>query len=347
MQIFQSHKSKVKSQNYGSLMPMRRFVRLFNEIAAVVDDIKRNQPQFTPSYFEILVAASFKLFAEEKVDWAVVEVGLGGRLDATNILTPKVSVITNIGLDHTEILGKTIEKIAREKAGIIKQGIPAVTGASGKAFKVIAVIAHEKQSPLIKINTQYVPNALSLCHFPVSGLLSLAAVETAGIKLNTDDVFTALETVFPGRLEEFGDVIIDGAHNPDKIKFLLSYVRSLRTKQKVNLVVAFKKGKNWKKMADLLIKNLPIDEIVATKYQAVTDTGAGSAVEPSEIANYVKSRLRQGYGGQARSKLKVMSIEDSQGAVFAAIDTRNTVIVTGSLYLVGEVRTMWHLPSFA
>ena len=114
MQIFESSKFE------NELMPIGRFLRLFNEVGPIVEKIKKDKFELTPSYFEILVAASFLYFAQEKVDWAVVEVGLGGRLDATNVLQPELCVITNVGLDHTEILGSTAEKIAFEKAGIIK-----------------------------------------------------------------------------------------------------------------------------------------------------------------------------------------------------------------------------------
>ncbi len=105
-----------RMQINGKNISVKRLVSLVNEIKPVVDEIISKQPQITPSYFEILVAISFLYFAKEKVDLAVVEVGLGGRLDATNVLSPEVSVITNIGKDHTEILGDTVEKIAREKA---------------------------------------------------------------------------------------------------------------------------------------------------------------------------------------------------------------------------------------
>jgi dihydrofolate synthase / folylpolyglutamate synthase len=90
-----------------------------------------------PTEFEILTAAAFKYFKKREVDIAVVEVGLGGRLDSTNVIKPMVSVITNISLDHVNILGRTVSSIAREKAGIIKKGVPVVTGAEGEALKVI------------------------------------------------------------------------------------------------------------------------------------------------------------------------------------------------------------------
>ena len=137
----------------GIEIRVKRLVNLINEIRPIVERIKKEKPNLTPSYFEILVASSFLYFAKEKVDFAVVEVGLGGRLDATNILEPELSVITNVGLDHTDILGNTIGMIAFEKAGIIKKRTPIVTGATGKALKVIEKVALEKNVPLVNLNT--------------------------------------------------------------------------------------------------------------------------------------------------------------------------------------------------
>src|SRR3990167_8385489 len=162
----------------GKLIPMNRFARLIGEIKPAVESMKDSKVGY-PSYFEILVAAAFLYFAKVQVDWAVVEVGLGGRLDATNVLIPAISVITNVGLDHTDILGKTVEEIAWEKAGIIKAGVPVVTGcpsthfarpgssnlhnssgSSRKALEVIEKVAKEKNAPLITINTQSPEKAL-------------------------------------------------------------------------------------------------------------------------------------------------------------------------------------------
>ncbi|MEK9147181.1 MAG: Mur ligase family protein, partial [Patescibacteria group bacterium] len=206
VQIFEGEGLRIRDEG---LMPMERFLRLFNEIKSIVEKIQKDKPELTPSYFEILVAASFLYFAQEKVDWAVVEVGLGGRLDATNVLAPEVSVITNIGLDHTEILGKIIEKIAFDKAGIIKKGVSVVTGASGRALQVIADVAKKQQSALITINTQD--------RLLANKLLAIEAVELA---LKRDkgaqgtEYIKGIEDIsnLPGRFEEIElGVILDGA----------------------------------------------------------------------------------------------------------------------------------------
>lgn len=320
-----------RMQINGELISVKKFIRLMEQVRGVVEKIKRLKPELTPSYFEILVAAAFVYFAQEKVHWAVVEVGLGGRLDGTNVLRAKVSVITNIGLDHTEILGKTIEKISYEKAGIIKRGTPVITGASGRALEVIADVAKVQQAPLITIDTQKNQDS--------NKFLALAAVKAAKVDVSEEAVEGAFEAKFAGRLEEIDDgVVLDGAHNPDKIKFLINFLRKFSARgSPIRVVLGFKKGKDWKRMLDLLIGNLPVEQVIATKFYATTDMGQYEAVEPENIASYIRLKW----------KVKVESLENSQEAVFEAVNRdKDLVLVTGSLYLVGEARTLWHLPEF-
>lgn len=342
----------------GTMMPIKRFIGLANEVSTVVEDIKRNQPQLTPSYFEILVAMSFLNFANEKVDWAVVEVGLGGRLDATNVLMPEVSVITNVGLDHTEILGDTVEEIAAEKSGIIKNNVPVITGASGNALKVIEKAAKDKKAPLITLDTQgslksaksdlqrstskqyYSLRSHTKLFASRNKNLALLTVLSLKENLDTEEVRKAFSQGMPGKFEQIDEnVVLDGAHNEDKIDALIQSVKSEFCGNKISLVVAFKKGKNWKKMVDLLVKELPIKEVFATEYQSVTDTGKGSAVPAEELNDYLSNAKR----------LTTKVIENSQEAVFRSMidkSENDLLLVTGSLYLVGEARTLWFLPEF-
>ncbi len=333
MQIFESLESGVESRG---LMPISKFLRLFNGIKPIVESMMGSKVGL-PSYFEILVAVTFKYFADEKVDFAVVEVGLGGRLDATNVLTPKLSVITNIGLDHTEILGKTIEKIASEKAGIIKAGVPVLTGASGKGLGVIEKVARDKGAKLVKVSTQKGPAG--------NQFLAKTALEILRIRVSGASMKKAYEVGFAGRFEEIEKgVVLDGAHNADKVKALINWTLDNKGAKRIILVVAFKKGKNWKKMVDLLVNNLPVDQVISTEFNAVTDTGKFAAVPAEKIARYVSS-----------SKYYVVSvktIKNSQEAVFEALQSKiynpksEILLTSGSLYLVGEVRTMWKLPEF-
>ncbi len=347
-----------RMQINGENIPVGRLLELANEIGPVVDDIKSKQPHLAPSYFEILVAMSFLYFAFEKVDFAVVEVGLGGRLDATNVLRPKITVITNVGLDHTEILGDTVEKIAKEKAGIIKNDVPILTGASGKALKVIENVAKKRNAQLIKINTQnnlimgktdafgYVSEPYYTFRHAGSSFVSknqnlaLLTVLGLGIKLDGRTVKKAFDRGYIGRFEHISDmVVVDGAHNTDKVRALVDVLGTQYSSAKVSLVLAFKSGKNWKQMVDILFKNLRVKLAVATQYFASTDMGKGSAVDPKEIASYIQDVYGQ----------PVTVRDNSQEAVFETVSKKSVgdlVLVTGSLYLVGEARTLWQLPSF-
>src|SRR3990167_5940188 len=374
-----------RMQINGKLIKLTKFIKLIEEIKRTVESMKDSKIGY-PSYFEILVASTFLYFAQEKVDWAVVEVGLGGRLDATNVLNPALTVVTNVGLDHTDILGRTEEKIAFEKAGIIKFGVPVITGCpsaqvarsgsstSGKALEVLEKVAKEKNALLIKVGTQSSENALKSEVFNINNLpidifrstsysfafsnklLALVAVKTLGIPLGKGQIAKAFGSTFPGRFEEIEKgVILDGAHNADKVRFLIRLIKEKTTDYRLQttsvdrrqwtvvLIIAFKKGKDWKKMIDLLVKNLPVSKVIATRFHEVTDMGKHQAVDPKEIAKHVSSVYR----------LPTTVYSNSQEAVFEALKRnneatkqRNIVLITGSLYLVGEVRTVWYLPEF-
>jgi len=360
-----------RMQINGRPISVGRLVKLINEVKTVVEKIQRTKPKLIPSYFEILVAASFLHFAQERVNWAVVEVGLGGRLDATNVLRPELCVITNIGLDHTDILGKTIEKIAFEKAGIIKDGVPVITGAKGKALQVIEKEAERKKAQLVKLSKNDTKGYLIIykdivkrgeCFLTYECFsMSLTSMGALGILLDRDTMKEALSLGFPGRFEEVQeDVILDGAHNLDKIKILVNFLKNSKLQtpnSKITLVVAFKKGKDWKKMLRFLISELSVDAIFATEFKAATDTGFFAAVDPYEIKDFVNSKLpfdSKLAQGEQISNSKIIVTNNSQEAVFNALRLTSTslsasaqgklVLVTGSLYLVGEARTLWDLP---
>ena len=137
------HSVTERARINGSTISEERFATIFEMLVPVIDDM-RSCEWGAPSYFELLVALSFVYFAEEKVDAAVIEVGVGGALDGTNVIIPLVSIITNVGTDHRDVLGDTIEQIARDKAGIIKEGIPVVTAAEQPSvLEIIAEAARD------------------------------------------------------------------------------------------------------------------------------------------------------------------------------------------------------------
>ena len=182
------------------------------------------------TFFEALTAVAFLVYAEAKVDYAVLETGLGGRLDATNVCRPELCVITKIGLDHCDWLGDTVEKIAAEKAGIIKKGVPIVLGKNDPA--VVAVVkarASEVGAPFV-----YAPDVADESEIPdgfslvgsfnrENAVTAIAALKTLGLTKGMADGLG--NVVWPGRFQRVGRFIIDGAHNPPAARALAAALR--------------------------------------------------------------------------------------------------------------------------
>ena len=180
----------------------------------------------TTTFFEALTAVAFELYAEAKVDYAILECGLGGRLDATNVCDPALSVITRIGLDHCDWLGDTVEKIAAEKAGIIKPGVPVVLGRNEPAVvEVVRRRAAEVGAPF-----HYAPDLADEGEIPADFSLpgafnrENAVTALAALKVLIPDPCSLFPSsvVWPGRFQRVGNFIIDGAHNPPAARALVS-----------------------------------------------------------------------------------------------------------------------------
>lgn len=236
----------------------------------VIDFVGQNRDQLSkiqPSFFEWTVGLAFEYFSQEKVDIAVVETGMGGRLDSTNILTPLVSVITNIGFDHSQFLGDTIEKIAGEKAGIIKPNIPVVTGKMHPhAFSVMEKVAHDQNAKLFPAEpTHYQTDLL--------GSYQRENIDTATTALSvlTDNTDFNLEknhltiglknvvknTGLMGRwqiLQEKPLIVTDVAHNEDGLRSTMTQLRKQDADQ-VHIVFGSVSDKDLKKIIPLL----PVD----------------------------------------------------------------------------------------
>jgi len=200
-------------------------VRLVAEMKTALREFPADHP---PTFFEVVTVMALRYFAEQKCDLVIWETGLGGRLDATNIVTPLASVITNIGLDHQQWLGETLGKIAAEKAGIIKTGVPALTTATAtEVLQVIKQTAEEKKSPLTVVSASGLPalDAPPLLgqHQRLNAALALATVEVlhSRIPVSREQIHEGLAKVdWPGRMQLFAGssgqkILLDGAHNPD------------------------------------------------------------------------------------------------------------------------------------
>lgn len=191
---------------------------------------------FKLSYFELTTLLAFCYFAEHRIDIAVIEVGLGGRLDATNIITPLLSIITSISLDHCQQLGNSLELIAYEKGGIIKPGIPILLGPKATPYSVFEKIAQEKKSSLMQVEGTF-------SHYEEEN----RAIASQALELLSFDekvIVKAIESVPPYRFKIVSkQVIIDVAHNPDGLERTFERISLLFPQKKIRVVAAFSKDK--------------------------------------------------------------------------------------------------------
>ena len=218
------------------------------------------------SFFEMTVGMAFWYFQEQQVDIAVIEVGLGGRFDSTNIITPEVSLITNIGLDHTDILGDTIEKIAFEKAGIIKPNIPVVISEFNElSFPVFENVAKEKNAPLtLAANLEVRYKSDLLGHYQLKNIKGVVATLALLKEFNITETNlkaglsnTVKNTQLLGRWQKIGSnptIICDTAHNKEGLSITISQVQQ-QTFQKLHIVLGFVKDKTLENILPLFPKN--------------------------------------------------------------------------------------------
>ena len=305
--------------------------------------------------FEIITALAYDYFATEKVDVAIMEVGMGGLLDSTNVCQPILTGITTIGLDHLALLGDTVEAIAEQKAGIIKQGIPLVTGRiAPKALAVIDRIAEVKDAPRIAYGADYqvghqesvVTGEVFDYTSPVrqgrfqTGLLGLHQIENAGMALALLDIYCqeigrelasndllaqALEeSRWPGRLEVLSSepmMILDGAHNPHAIRALLTTLQERFVDYHKEILFTCIKTKALEDMVDLL-ETVPDSQLTLTYFD---DSRATDEKVMQEVA--------------ASRKLNYQSWQEFLDQKMPEDEEKQTVrIVTGSLYFLSQVR---------
>ncbi|EAE2435801.1 bifunctional folylpolyglutamate synthase/dihydrofolate synthase, partial [Listeria innocua] len=268
-------------------------VDLANRIKPIAEELEKTV-YGPPSEFEIITAMMFLCFAEyEPIDIGIIEVGLGGRLDSTNVLTPLISVITTIGMDHMEFLGNSIEQIAGEKAGIIKPGIPVISGVIQKeAQEVIINNAVRNNSNVAWLNKDFfIQNRGDEITFRTShgdeipditiGLLGIHQLNNAAVaikvlqylntfssyEINQSAIKQGLKKAFwPGRMELLDVkpfIMLDGAHNPEGVKTFANSIKTYPGHKKI--IVSILKDKNYQEMIALL-KTIPDTEILLTTF---------------------------------------------------------------------------------
>ena len=348
-----THRERVQVD--GALISEDAFAGGMARIVPLAEQV--TQEEGSPTVFEVMTILSFRHFAESAVDWAVVEVGLGGRFDATNVLPAELSIITMIGLDHTDRLGETVEEIAFEKAGIIKPGGRLVTGAEGGALRVIEDVARERGSGIWRLGEEIRLEHVRLSaeetrfdlHTPAGSTRDLqlrmtgehqarnAALAAAAAEwLQLDRLATVDEAAIrsgleqsqmPGRLQVVHAeplVILDGAHSPDRAKALAEAVQRLyltgHPERRLILVIGCSAGH----APVVVVQRLaPLAaEVIATR------SAHPAAVPSSEVATAAQ-----------RAGLTATEIEPVTEAVAEALcraRPRDLVLVTGSLFAVGE-----------
>ncbi|MEQ1794688.1 MAG: folylpolyglutamate synthase/dihydrofolate synthase family protein [Nitrospira sp.] len=313
-------------------------------------------PDLTPTFFELTTAMAFLHFAESGVDVAVLEVGLGGRFDATNVVEPTACAITTIALDHQEHLGATEEAIGFEKAGIIKPGVPVVVGRiDGAAWEVIRKTAADRRAPLLRLGCDFHTVGIGPEQFSYRGrtrhleglrcvlagrhqldnaacaVALLEAVEERGIPVSDEAVHQGLQSVqWEGRLEvlERGPVLLlDGAHNPAAALVLADYLaawRAARPEARVILVVGMMRDKEHGRFVEPLGRL--VSEVVLTQ------------------ADMARSMPVQELQGAIGSRFPLCHVAPGAADALALAKARATaqdlICVTGSLMLVGEVKAL-------
>lgn len=271
------------------------------------------------TFFEALTAIAFKFYAAKNVDYLVLETGLGGRLDATNVCSPALTIITKIGLDHCDWLGNSVEEIAAEKAGIIKPGVPIILGKNeGKVIEVVRKTATERKAPFY-----YAPDMVKEdeipADFPLRGVFNRENAVTALAALKILTTITQPSSlklqhlprsvVWPGRFQEIGRFIVDGAHNPPAAKALAESLT-----EDVELIVGFCGDKDIESVLKVLKPH------VKRAYTVKTVNPRSVAAE--ELAERMRSL---GFEVEAKDSLKA-----------AITSSRGKTLICGSLFLAGE-----------
>ncbi|HES9509236.1 dihydrofolate synthetase [Streptococcus pneumoniae] len=339
----------------GESIPEARLEALMADYQSLLEGEATANLQGTTE-FEIITALAYDYFAAEQVDVAIMEVGMGGLLDSTNVCQPILTGITTIGLDHVALLGDTLEAIAEQKAGIIKQGTPLVTGRiAPEALAVIDRIAEGKDAPRLAYGTDYqvrhqesvvtgevfdYTSSLRQGRFQ-TGLLGLHQIENAGMALALLDAFCqedgrelasnrllaqALEeTSWLGRLEIVSRdplMILDGAHNPHAIKALLATLQERFADYRKEILFTCIKTKAMEDMLDLL-GAMPDTELTLTHF------ADSRATDESVLKEAAKSRNLSYQGWQDFLEQKLTDKKEEKKTVR---------IVTGSLYFLSQVR---------
>ena len=295
-----------------------------NEVAAGLTSIRKLVADWEPhpTFFEIATALALKHFTEAKIDVVILETGLGGRLDATNAVQSNVTVITPIALDHEKWLGDSLEKIANEKAGIIKAQTPVVSAPQlPEADKVIRAHATECEAPLEFVEQVYdkSPIALRGEHQKLNAAIAIAAIRAANVEIDEAAVTRGLAAVeWPGRFQCWDKrTVIDGAHNPAAARILTQTWREIFGDERATMILAILSDKDLHGICEALA---PIADLVL-----LPNIRSERAADPTEL-----SKILVDLGRKAEI---FASFADAFGK---AREQKVPILITGSLHFAGE-----------
>jgi dihydrofolate synthase/folylpolyglutamate synthase len=277
-----------------------------------------------PTFFEVTAALALKCFSEAKIDFAILETGLGGRLDATNAIQSDVSVITSIDFDHEKWLGQSLGEIATEKAGIIKRRVPLVSAVQrSEAKNVIRTRAAECEAPLECVTASYheTPIALAGSHQKQNAALAIAALGAAQIDIGESAIIRGLANVeWPARFQRWDErTIIDGAHNPAAAKVLADTWREFFGEQRATLIFAVLSDKDLHGICEALA---PISD-----YVLLPRIRSARAAAPEELAKVL---------AQTAPSLPYSITPSIADALDQARERSHPILLTGSLHFAGE-----------
>jgi dihydrofolate synthase/folylpolyglutamate synthase len=312
------------------------------------------------TFFEVTTALAFDWLARREVDFAVIETGLGGRLDSTNVLTPRVATVTTIGLDHTDLLGDTLEAIAREKAGIFKTGVPAVVGETNPAIRdLLATVAREAGSdPVVIVDGEYrlsdidvsaTGTSFTLEHgeqkqqikTPLVGEYQALNTATAIATLAAmgdqylpppQEISDALAAVFlPGRFQRRGKFIFDVAHNPAGARTVAQTIAAVDPPRPRTALIAVLSDKDWRG----IIRELApvVDRFLFTNAPSAP---AERKWDPAEAHAFA---ISQGFAADLEPDIDVALVRGQKRC--------GTLLVTGSFHTVGDVMSRLQVSPFA
>jgi dihydrofolate synthase/folylpolyglutamate synthase len=318
----------------------------------VVEFIERWTPaveRIGATFFEATTAMAFDLFAREQVDAAIIETGLGGRLDSTNVVCPRAAGVTSIGIDHVEYLGDTREEIAAEKAGIFKAGVPAVIGETeAKIRGLLATLAAERgAAPIMDVVSECEPSGVRVtgdgttftltlgaargevrtgltgAHQAINASLALLMLHAAGAPFaaGLDEARRSLPGVrLPGRFHRFGPYVFDVAHNPDGAAVLAATLREVQLPGPIAVVLCVLADKDWRGVM-----------------RALADVVSLFVLTDAPTAPESRAWSREAAAAHARDqKWNVISEPDFDRALHRATSEGRTVLVTGSFHTVGD-----------